>query len=102
MCVMVHYNFKVVSSLEASFLYVGQKEGVGSRNVIRFVFRAFSRRSCPKPLTRSTFVRGKRSNNIYRCWYSRDDHRGHDRKCQALPIARVTQSLYTTKNASIR
>ena len=36
---------------------------------------------------------------IYRCWYSKDVHRT---KCQALTVARLTHSPYTTKLARIR
>ena len=44
-----------------------------------------------------TFVRRKRNNNP--CRYSEDVHRT---ECQALTIARLTHSSYTTKIARIR
>ena len=51
-------------------------------------------------LLADTFIQShNNTTTIYRCRYSKDVHRT---KCQALTIARLTRSLYTTKLTRIR
>ena len=63
-----------------------------------FTFKPFSRHFHPKCLTINIHLSEERET-IYRCWFSTDIHRN---KCQALAIARLTPSPYTTKIAEKR